>query len=342
MISAQINGKRILCARVAIPRCGIWHMNIESDGSIPLTGEANIAFGGEWRGIAIKSSDIFPGRMKTVIVGAQLDDDVAPKYFRKTQGRALLDYVLGSRKSNGISSSILSRYVGDWCFVRQPRADAIRSLAEALSATWRVLPDGSIWCGVDEYPPADLGSAVRVASDSDSATYGIDTIPDIRPGMSIDGLQIERVEYFLEADSARMRLFFGARPESPLETAVKHYTARLDFYAMYPARVVAQNPDGSLELKPDDARLPGFSAVPIRYGVPGIRVEVVPGARIGIEFEGGNPSAPVATLWASGTVSRLFIDATQIVLNGGTLPIARAGDMAGPYPIVGGNPTILG
>lgn len=35
----------------------------------------------------------------------------------------------------------------------------------------------------------------------------------------------------------------------------------------------------------------------------------------------------------------LHIDGT-ISINGGTLPVARAGDTAGPYPIVGGNPTV--
>lgn len=38
--------------------------------------------------------------------------------------------------------------------------------------------------------------------------------------------------------------------------------------------------------------------------------------------------------------TEIAVDAPSIVLNGGTQPIARVGDTAGPYPIVGGNPTV--
>jgi phage baseplate assembly protein V len=43
-------------------------------------------------------------------------------------------------------------------------------------------------------------------------------------------------------------------------------------------------------------------------------------------------------LKADGSVE---VTGTSIVLNGGTQPVARAGDTAGPYPIVGGNPTVV-
>ena len=42
-------------------------------------------------------------------------------------------------------------------------------------------------------------------------------------------------------------------------------------------------------------------------------------------------------LKADGSIE---VHGTNVVLNGGTMPVARAGDTAGPYPIVGGNPTV--
>jgi hypothetical protein len=116
---------------------------------------------------------------------------------------------------------------------------------------------------------------------------------------------------------------------------------RVDWLAKYDARVVAQNADGTLELKPDDDRLPSYSSVPIRYGVPGITATVATGARVVLEFSGANPQRPIATVWESAAVMQLNINAaTSITLNGGVLPVARVGDTAGPYPIVGGNPTV--
>lgn len=43
---------------------------------------------------------------------------------------------------------------------------------------------------------------------------------------------------------------------------------------------------------------------------------------------------------ADGSIEVTAAPGAPVVLNGGQLPVARAGDTAGPYPIVGGNPTV--
>lgn len=78
---------------------------------------------------------------------------------------------------------------------------------------------------------------------------------------------------------------------------VEAQTARIDMLAFYPAKVVSQNGDGTLELQPDNAAVPGVSKVPIRLGVPGFKVKVSGGSRVLLSFEGGDARRPVATLW---------------------------------------------
>jgi hypothetical protein len=95
-------------------------------------------------------------------------------------------------------------------------------------------------------------------------------------------------------------------------------TSRLDYLALYPARVVAQNADGTLELKVDDARVGGLSKVAIRYGIPGVKAEVAANSRVLLGFEGGDPQRPVATLWE-------LTEAT-LIFNGGTQKVARVDD----------------
>jgi hypothetical protein len=119
----------------------------------------------------------------------------------------------------------------------------------------------------------------------------------------------------------------GDRLTRSVGAIVRHLTAHIDYFALYPAKLVSQNDDGTLELKPDDSRLPGLSKVPIRYGIPGVTVKVASGARVLVGFEGGDPAAPVATLWESGSVTELTIDATSdIKVNGGSAAVAREGD----------------
>lgn len=111
---------------------------------------------------------------------------------------------------------------------------------------------------------------------------------------------------------------------------------RTDYHALYPARIVAQDAAGLLELVPDDSRIPGMTGVPIRPGIPGVSVKVAPGARVCVGFEGGNPSRPVATIWEASAVKELRITGTAKITidcpdvhlgSDGGAPIARLGDV---------------
>lgn len=132
----------------------------------------------------------------------------------------------------------------------------------------------------------------------------------------------------------------------------------VDHLAMYPGKVTGQTGQ-TVDVTCDDVRIGDVPAVPLQLGLPGSEVQVSPGARVLVGWHGGDPRKPYATTWEGGaTVLSLSVDAqTQIQinggtlltldgalvkLNGGTLPIARQTDTAGPYPIVGGNPTVLG
>lgn len=94
---------------------------------------------------------------------------------------------------------------------------------------------------------------------------------------------------------------------------------RLDHLALYPARVVQQRDDGTLDLTPESSAVPSCQGVPIRHGLPGVTVTVAAGERVLLGYEGGDPSRPYAALWTAGSV-------TTIKINGGTLRVAREGD----------------
>ena len=102
-----------------------------------------------------------------------------------------------------------------------------------------------------------------------------------------------------------------------LEAFVRQvFGQRLDFLAAYPARAVLQNADGTLELVPDDSRLPTYKKVPIRYGVPGVTATIAAGARVLLEFAGGDPRKPIATVWESASVTAITFAGTTVNLGG--------------------------
>ncbi len=73
---------------------------------------------------------------------------------------------------------------------------------------------------------------------------------------------------------------------------------RLDYSALYPAKVVRQS-GNLLEVIPEDDRIKGngMASVPIRHGLPGVTVEVSQGARVRIGFENQDPKKPFAALF---------------------------------------------
>jgi hypothetical protein len=120
---------------------------------------------------------------------------------------------------------------------------------------------------------------------------------------------------------------------------------RFDYMAHYEARIVSQNDDGTLELAPSDARIPGLSNVPIRYGLPGVSARVKPGGHVMVAFEAGDARRPVATLWNATALESIEITASDTItvraklidLSPGGLPVARQGDMVA----VGGATTLV-
>lgn len=123
-----------------------------------------------------------------------------------------------------------------------------------------------------------------------------------------------------------------------------------DYHAAYPARVVTQHGDGTLDVVPDGARLPPLSRVPIRYGIPGVAAKVRSGARVLVEFASGDPEKPIATVWESASLTEVTITADSVRLADGDMPLARKGDLVAvamplligstKYAPIGTDPTV--
>jgi len=85
----------------------------------------------------------------------------------------------------------------------------------------------------------------------------------------------------------------------------------------YPARVVAQRADLSLDLRliSRTTKLPDPTSVPIR-GLPGVTVRVKAGALVLLEFEHGDRARPIATLFGAEGLDELRVTAaTRVVVD---------------------------
>jgi len=95
-----------------------------------------------------------------------------------------------------------------------------------------------------------------------------------------------------------------------LREFIRNTVGSLLWYAQHPGQVVAQASDGSVEVKPDSPAVGPQKGVPLRLGVPGIKVKVGPGTRVRMYFSGGEEGASEVALWEGEGLLELEMDAS--------------------------------
>lgn len=147
------------------------------------------------------------------------------------------------------------------------------------------------------------------------------------------------------------------RLKAAFDQAVEAALPNVDYHALYTCQVVSQNGDGTLDLKPQRTDWPTQKNIPIRCGVPNLKIKVQANAQVLLGWENGDPSIPFAGLWLVGASGDLIsFELTAAMLMNLTAPmvnlganaesnavpldaVVRAGNVqmstAGPYPIVG-------
>lgn len=100
------------------------------------------------------------------------------------------------------------------------------------------------------------------------------------------------------------------RMKAAFTAMVGKVTRRIDYLGMYPATVLKDHGDNTIDVEPDDARIAKMEAIPIALFLPGVKVEVATDTRVLIGWDGGNPAKPRAYLWTSDSLKILKLYAT--------------------------------
>jgi hypothetical protein len=88
------------------------------------------------------------------------------------------------------------------------------------------------------------------------------------------------------------------------------------YRCIYRAKVISQSGDlQKVGVRPFDSTLPDMDGIPLRHGVPGIKVQVIPGCTVQIGWDDGRPDRPFAALWsAEASAMRVVIIAPSLEL----------------------------
>jgi hypothetical protein len=329
---ATINDRDGISMRLRVPRLGAWHVTeceVGTGDAIAEGDTATISIDGQmWVG-TVTDSHTFTNRTTLQIVGGAggLSKKVPSQHYLTPSPELVIRSVLSvAGEALDSSSSVPATKLPHWVGFESKASQALTAICDKAGLVWRVLPNGKIWVGTETWPTVEPeGVEIQDEDWSDGsiivAGEFFAELQKIAPGTTFDGHQIEQVEHRI--DGLRVRTI----PQiTSLDSAAKEFLAsvrrEMDHALPYPCKVVAQNADGTLQLMPEDPRMPshGLDGIRICPGLPGWTIKVSVGARVRVCFDNGDRSQPYATAWD------LDDKVTSLSYLGGTRPFARVGD----------------
>lgn len=311
MAQITLNGQPVLELDLHMPMNGAWSAEVQVASDTELNPGDTLVLGLpelDLTGRVVRAG-IFAERLRVRLTGGELDwSEAQPvKHYRETTADQVLEDVgIELDQSLGIDLPFWTRNPGT-------TGSTVQAIAAYLGHNWRVNPDGTVRLRAEAPESVDVTGLVETARDParglvetapeaavllPGVLAGDDSVGDVLYSQGPDGLF--RARYYTEA-RGRIRL--------ALERVIRWVTRDTLFLGQYTAEVVSQAADGTLDLMPDDDRLrsQGLQSVPIRHGLPGVRVEVPAGERVLLGFDAGDPSKPYAALWHEGQITRVFI-----------------------------------
>lgn len=302
---AELSGATVLRATVTMPLRGAWTADVTTEGTPMLAVDtaASLRLGAARFTGTIRRLTSFAGRAGARLVGGagRLASQLPARAYSQTPLDLPLRHALdaaGEVLDAGVDPSLLGRTLSRWTRLGAPLSHELDALASTAgpSVSWRVLDTGGVWIGEETWPIRELAAELL---DDDLNVGRLRLAPDaatLRPGDMWRGRRCARVTHVWTADGLRTEAWSPLTREDP----------PADLHARsYLARVVTQHADGTVDLVPDSPLVPPMAGVPLRLGVPGLRVELPSDQRVRLHFDAGNPQRPFAALSDAGGTLRL-------------------------------------
>lgn len=324
-MTTYLNGEAVLEGSVYFPTSGAWsaELQVASEAELAAGDAATLDLEGTAYTGTVVRAGLFGERLRVRLTGGALDwsEAVDVRHYRNVStDDVLADVGVTTTPATGGTLPFWTRRPGTV-------GTTVDAVAATLGVPWRILPDGSVRIAAES--PVAIDAALEDAEANEierqpergiivlAAESGV-----VQPGTTIGDDAVGDVVYLLAPTGTRVRYYTEQRSRlwAGLERLVRWVVRDTLFLGVYPAEVIAQAADGTVDLVTDDERLraQGLQAVPIRNGLPGTEVDVPAGTRVLLSFEAGDPRKPVATLWEAGTAG---VTAVRI---GGALAVALA------------------
>lgn len=317
-----VNGFPVVRGSITIPRIGVWQADLLVDTEGLGTGDRvsiDVGDGLVMAGTVAKGGDVRQLSKIHVVGGAGgLSNLAKVKFYRSPLLRVVAgDLARDAGETIATDLGTAGTFVLSpaWTTDNAPTGKVIAALVAAAptGTVWRMRTDGTLWIGEETWPTVELdGVELEVMPDNDRALLG-PFLPTLQPGTVLNGQRIDYVVHRLERGQVRTEVCFHdeARPvatdrvKDSFQALVKNLAGGT-FYARFRYRVVKQSEDlKSVDCipDPDTKEMSGLTNVPIKLGIPGMKVglaKIKPNAFVLVGFENHDPRRPFVAEWEAG------------------------------------------
>lgn len=299
----------ILNATLTEPGTGNWTMDLEVktddelSGVIPLLISGSAFLGSVVRGAV--DGGKWSGRIEGGLGGVQKEIP-SRSYTGATVAMILASIASDSGEliSGEILPTVAATALPAWVRPAGKASRAIADLAMNLGLNWRIDRSGKIWIGDETYQPVIGLEYTQLSQGANDSVSIAPRDPLVSPGDLFLARQVSDVTTTLTPDSLEQKIVFRTDAKAGISAIItrlfdRMIGRRIDLSASYPARVILQRGDGTLDVLVDHPRFAGegIKSVKIRLGIPGAKCTVNPGARVRIHFDEQDQSKPFAALW---------------------------------------------
>lgn len=217
MAFVTLNGTPVYDGVICIPRMGAWTADLAIDQDVAVTGPCTLAIDGGLTlvGTAERTGVWLGTARLQVVAGANgLRKMATPRHYRQTTLRMVLQDLLaaaGERLSGTADATTLALTFPGWATIALPVGIMVAALLDdsriQAAASWRMLPDGTLWVGRETWPDSGLVNLTDyqdLAEQPEDGTLelGVEA-PRLLPGTTLGGRRVSYVEHRLNGDGAR-------------------------------------------------------------------------------------------------------------------------------------------
>jgi len=349
-MTLTIRGVDAIGGVLEMPLRGPWVYTGDVDSQSFATGHADLVYAGKkavtFSGTIMESAtEAARTRVRMVGGAGGLSKTLPALGYGETPASTVVRDIAagcGEALADGVADALRDTLLAGWQRSKGTGNRALEALCDHLGTGWnyRILANGTLWVGKetwDQFTPEPFKE--RDPDENGVATYAPDQ-PDLKPGVNVGGKRVSSVKHSFEGSLRSFATMLksltegGDRERKAQEAFVRSKIPELERMATYEARVISQASTGRVDVKSDDERMGDMPAVPLFFGVPGMRVVLGEDVRVKVAFDGAKADRRFAYGFHQDCeaqeitirVKKLVIEADEIHLGGSDAPLLRSGD----------------